>query len=118
MSLVLVACFGHLVIHVQKWILSSNISTGSIIDAYYESKNVMLYMSFPDDTSVNVGNIVFWSMKLSSIRKLLHFGEIFCIYFQDRSFLELAKICPSKMSVNFYKLQRVMASMTALFMKQ
>jgi len=117
MSLVLVACFGRLVICVQKWILSSDISTGSIINAYYESKNVMFYVSFPDVTSVNVGNIVFWSMKVSSIRKLLHFGEIFCICFQDRSFLEMGKICPSEMSVNFYKLQSVMASKTALFMK-
>jgi hypothetical protein len=113
-----VACFGRLVIHVQKWILSSNISTGSIIDAYYESKNVIFYMSFSDVTSVNVGNIVFWSTKLSYIRKLLHFGEIFCIYFQDMGFLEMGKICPSEMSVNFYKLQSVMTSKTALFMKQ
>jgi len=59
MSSVLVACFDCLVIHVQKWILSSNIGTGSIIDAYYESKNVMLYMSSLDNTSVIVRNIVF-----------------------------------------------------------
>ena len=118
MSLVLVAFFGRLVIHIQKSILSSNISTGSIIDAYYESKNVMLYMNFPAVTSVNVGNIVFWIMKVSSIRNLLHCGEIFCTYFQRRSVLELDKMCPSEMSVNFYKLQSVMASMTALFMKQ
>ena len=118
MSLVLVTCFGRLVIHVQKWILSSNISTGSIIDAYYESKNIMLYTSFPYVTSVNVGNIVFWSMKVSSVRKLLNFGEIFCICFQERSFLQMGKICPSEMSVYFYKLQSVMDSKTALFMKQ
>jgi len=113
MSLVLLAYFGRLVIHVKKLILNSNISIGGIIDVYYESKDIMLYMSLPDVTSVNVGNIVFWSMKVSSVRKLLHFGEIFYIYFQ-----EMDKMCPSEMSVNFYKLQSVMVSKTALFMKQ
>jgi hypothetical protein len=112
MILILLACFGRLVIHVQKWILNSNISTDGIADVYYESKNIMLYMSFPNVASVNVGNIVFWSIKVSSVRKLLHFGEIFYIYFQ-----EMDKICPSEMSANFYKLQSVMVSKTALFMR-
>ena len=52
------ACFGRLVIPVHQWILKSNINAGSIIYAYYESKNIMLYMSFLDVTSVVVGNIV------------------------------------------------------------